>query len=107
MVIVLTGIELFADRYLKDTWEKLGGHHAAMVKHASVHLDDLWTLAEITQRLYLRHVVYRGLPAAARLRKEGQSTGLVRAEALSLPCCLLQNKNSRVFRPGHPKLSTR
>jgi hypothetical protein len=68
MVIVLTGIELFADRYLKDTWEKLGGHHAAMVKHASVHLDDLWTLAEITQRLYLGMSSYWDW-RALRLRK--------------------------------------
>jgi hypothetical protein len=68
MVIVLTGIELFADHSLKQTWQESGGAHAAMVEHASVHLDDLWTLAEITQRLYL------GMPSywdwrARRVRK--------------------------------------
>jgi hypothetical protein len=58
MVIVLTGIELFADYRLKQSWEKLGGPHAAIVAHASVHLDDLWTLAESTQRLYLGMPTY-------------------------------------------------
>lgn len=53
MVIVLTGTELFADHSVKHAWEKFGGAHADMVKHPSVHLDELWTLAEITQRLYL------------------------------------------------------
>jgi hypothetical protein len=53
MIIVLTGTELFADHDLKRTWTELGGKHAAAVQHASVHIDDLWTLAEITQRLYL------------------------------------------------------
>jgi hypothetical protein len=53
MVIVLTGTELFSDYYLRQTWEQTGGAHAAMVKHASVHIDDLWTLADITQQLYL------------------------------------------------------
>jgi hypothetical protein len=53
MVIVLTGTELFADHYLKQTWQEAGGAHAAMVSHASVHIDDLWTLADITQQLYL------------------------------------------------------
>jgi hypothetical protein len=53
MVIVLTGTELFADHDLRQTWKKTGGAHAAMVKHPSVHIDDLWILAEITQQLYL------------------------------------------------------
>jgi hypothetical protein len=58
MVIVLTGTELFADFRLKQTWEKFGGAHAEMVKPASVNIDDLWTLAEITQRLYLDMPTY-------------------------------------------------
>ena len=53
MVIVLTGTELFADHYLRQTWKEAGGAHAAMVEHPSVHIDDLWTLADITQQLYL------------------------------------------------------
>ncbi len=58
MVIVLTGTELFSDYRLKSTWEEFGGAHAAMVKHASVNIDDLWTLAEITQQLYLGMPTY-------------------------------------------------
>jgi len=52
-VIVLTGNELFSDRGIKTAWEKLDGRHAEFVKYASVHLDDLWTLADLTQQLYL------------------------------------------------------
>ncbi len=58
MVIVLTGTELFSDHRLKGTWEELGGAHAAVVKHGSVNIDDLWTLAEITQQLYLGMPTY-------------------------------------------------
>jgi hypothetical protein len=53
MVIVLTGTELFADHYVKQTWQETGGAHANMVNHPSVHIDDLWTLADVTQQLYL------------------------------------------------------
>ena len=53
MVIVLTGTELFADHHVADTWKKVGGAHANMVQHPSVHLDDLWALADCTQQLYL------------------------------------------------------
>ena len=52
-VIVLTGTELFSDWHVKHVWEKLGGRHAELSKHPSVHLDDLWTLADLTQQLYL------------------------------------------------------
>jgi hypothetical protein len=52
-VIVLTGNELFADRNIKTAWEKLKGRHAALVQNLSLHLDDLWTLADLTQQLYL------------------------------------------------------
>jgi hypothetical protein len=58
MVIVLTGTELFADHHLKQTWQEVGGSHADMVKHPSVMIDDLWTLADITQRLYLNMPPY-------------------------------------------------
>jgi hypothetical protein len=58
MVIVLTGTELFADHSIKNTWQSLGGRHAAMVNHPSVHPDDLWTLAEVTQQLYLEMSSY-------------------------------------------------
>lgn len=52
-VIILTGTELFSDWSVKHAWENLGGRHAALSKHPSVHLDDLWTLADLTQQLYL------------------------------------------------------
>jgi len=58
MVIVLTATELFADHYLKQTWQEVGGAHANMVKHPSVHIDDLWTLADVTQQLYLSIPAY-------------------------------------------------
>jgi hypothetical protein len=64
MVIVLTGTELFADHRLKRTWEETGGAHANMVKHPSTHIDDLWTLADVTQQLYL------DLPAYWKWRSE-------------------------------------
>jgi hypothetical protein len=58
MVIVLTATELFADHYVKQTWQEVGGAHANMVKHPSVHIDDLWTLADATQQLYLKMPAY-------------------------------------------------
>lgn len=70
MVIVLTGTELFADHHLKQTWQEAGGMHANMVKHPSVHIDDLWTLAEITQQLYLGLPTYwEWLRKRRRIRK--------------------------------------
>lgn len=73
MVIVLTGVELFADYALKQTWEKLGGAHAAMVQHASVNLDDLWTLAETTQRLYLGMSTYWDWRGLRRRKRKGKA----------------------------------
>jgi hypothetical protein len=58
MVIVLTGTELFADYDVKHAWKEIGGEHAQVVQHPSVHIDDLWTLAETTQRLYLDMTAY-------------------------------------------------
>jgi hypothetical protein len=69
-VIVLTGIELFSAWNIKSTWEELGGQWAKLVEPPAMHLDNLWTLAEITQQIYL------GLPhpyahlGAARTRNE-------------------------------------
>ena len=56
-VIVLTGSELFAEHYVEQTWKELGGTHAALVQHASVRIDNLQTLADLRQQLYL------GLPS--------------------------------------------
>jgi hypothetical protein len=52
-VIVLTGTELFSDWNVNHAWENSGGRHTELSKHPSVHLDDLWTLADLTQQLYL------------------------------------------------------
>ncbi len=61
MVIVLTGTELFADHYLKQAWQEAGGKHATMVQHPSVHLDDLWTMADLTQQLYFGYASLLGM----------------------------------------------
>ena len=52
-VIVATGTELFAAWHLGHAWKDKGGQHARFAEPASVRLDDLWTLAELTQQLYL------------------------------------------------------
>jgi hypothetical protein len=52
-VIVLTGTEMFAPWYISENWKELGGAHARLVAHPSVQLDNLWTLANFTQQLYL------------------------------------------------------
>jgi hypothetical protein len=72
MVIVLTGTELFADHHLRQTWQETGGAHADMVKHPSVHIDDLWTLADITQQLYLSMPTHRDWRRKRRHKGKGQ-----------------------------------
>jgi hypothetical protein len=52
-IIVLTGTELFASWHLGHAWKEKGGRHARFAEPASTHLDNLWTLAELTQQLYL------------------------------------------------------
>ena len=52
-VIVLTGTELFAPSHLGHAWKEKGGQHARFAAPPSVRLDNLWTLAELTQQLYL------------------------------------------------------
>lgn len=74
-IIVLTGLELFSDSDLKRTWTAAGGMHSALSQHASVNLDDLWTMADITQQLYL------GLPSYSqwvqqRIRRRKQKQRL-------------------------------
>jgi hypothetical protein len=51
-VIVLTGTELFASWHLAKAWKEKGGQYARFAG-ASSRLDNLWTLAELTQQLYL------------------------------------------------------
>jgi hypothetical protein len=52
-VIVLTATELFCNWDLEQTWEALGGQRANFVTPAAVRLDNLWTLADLTQQIYL------------------------------------------------------
>ena len=52
-VIVLTGMELFTPHFLEQVWKDKGGKHAQLVEPAYVHLDNLKTLANFTQQLYL------------------------------------------------------
>jgi hypothetical protein len=56
-VVVLTGTELFTGYHLLSTWQEQGGRHAQLVTPAYVRLDQLLTLADLTQQLYL------GMPA--------------------------------------------
>jgi hypothetical protein len=52
-VIVLTGTELFASWNLNHAWKEKGGQHARFAEPAAMRLDNLLTLAELTQQLYL------------------------------------------------------
>lgn len=52
-VIVLTGTELFAPYMVEVKWEEKGGKHAEFVEPASVRLENLNVLADLTQQLYL------------------------------------------------------
>ena len=52
-VIVLTGVELFCAWDVKKAWNEIGGQRANIVQSRTVHLDNLRTLAELTQQIYL------------------------------------------------------
>jgi len=52
-VIVLTGTELFTAHNLNSTWEECGGRRAAFVKQGVTRTENLHTLADLTQQLYL------------------------------------------------------
>ena len=52
-VIVLTGVELFSTWNIEQSWKDFGGQHAKFVEPPNVQLDNLWTLAEMTQQIYL------------------------------------------------------
>jgi hypothetical protein len=52
-LIVLTGRELFTDHNVRSTWKDAGGLVAELTAHPSTRLDDLATLAEVTQQAYL------------------------------------------------------
>ncbi len=52
-VIVLTATELYCGWYVKEAWKELGGQRAAFVTPRGTRLDNLWTLADLTQQSYL------------------------------------------------------
>jgi hypothetical protein len=52
-VIVLTGTELFASYSIHEAWEKVGGKHAEVARSGWVRTENLRTLADLTQQLYL------------------------------------------------------
>jgi hypothetical protein len=52
-VIVLTAAELFGSWDVDRTWKDLGGKRAALVESRRHHLDNLQTLADLTQQVYL------------------------------------------------------
>jgi hypothetical protein len=52
-VIALTGTELFAGWEIEHAWKDMGDPHAKFVRHPIVRIENLWTLADITQQLYL------------------------------------------------------
>ena len=52
-VIVLTATELFCGWNVKEAWKELGGQRATLVTPPAVRLDNLWTLANLTQQIYL------------------------------------------------------
>lgn len=62
-VIVLTGTELFATGYLEQVWKEKGGKHEKLVERGHAHFDNLKTLADFTQHLYL------GMPSYAAWRE--------------------------------------
>ena len=51
-VIVMTGFELFFDWNIDNAWEKDTGGRASLAR-SSIHFDNLWELARITQKFYL------------------------------------------------------
>lgn len=52
-LILLTGTELFSGYSLQSVWEEKGGKHKQLSSPGYVQLDQLKTLADLTQQLYL------------------------------------------------------
>ncbi len=52
-VIVLTGAELFCPWHVNHTWKELDGLRKQFSDGAHTRLDNLWTLADVTQQVYL------------------------------------------------------
>jgi hypothetical protein len=52
-LIVLTGLELFADYGIERAWKSVGEPNSRFAQHAATDQTDLYHLAETTQQLYL------------------------------------------------------
>jgi hypothetical protein len=76
-VIVLTGTELFVPHYLEPVWKDKGGKHKQLAEVAHLALDELKTLADVTQQLYLDMPSYHAWRQAKwekRRRRQKQAT---------------------------------
>ena len=58
-VVVLTGSELFAGGGVQDEWKELGGLRRKLTQAVYVRMDNLVTLADLTQQVYLDLPNYR------------------------------------------------
>ena len=52
-VIVLTGTELFASNQISTAWQEAGGKRQALAKQQSIQMNNLRTLSDLTQQVYL------------------------------------------------------
>ena len=52
-LIMMTGTELFANWQIDHAWKEKGGKTKAFVELGYVDISDLYTFAELTQRIYL------------------------------------------------------
>lgn len=52
-VIVLTGAELFSTWRVDHTWKDLDGLRKQLAESGHQRIDNLWTLADLTQQIYL------------------------------------------------------
>ena len=52
-VIVLTGTELFAAHSISEAWREAGGKRKSLAEPGYVRMDNLQTLADLTQQVYL------------------------------------------------------
>jgi hypothetical protein len=56
--------ELFTPHFVEQVWKEKGGKHKQLIEPAHVHLDNLKTLADFTQQLYL------GMPSFSAWREQ-------------------------------------
>ena len=74
-LIVLTGKELLSDRPIRSIWEDSGGKKAKLLEHAHKRLDNLDTLADFTQQIYLDMQGYWSWVEAGLKRASGRAKG--------------------------------